>query len=151
MNRELLEKVEEWLRRNIGRFDFDDLDQILEKSARILEKVLSNETFSREIHKVRILIRMLSDYRKGEYEGLPWNTVAAIGVALLYILIPVDLIPDAIPVIGFTDDIAMLLFVWKMVMKDVKDYVRWKCSQDIVDSAFRELAISIFGEDVCSG
>ena len=145
----MLEKVEEWLRRNIGRFDFDDLDQILEKSARILEKVLSNETFSREIHKVRILIRMLSDYRRGEYEGLPWNTVAAIGVALLYILIPVDLIPDAIPVIGFTDDIAMLLFVWKMVTKDVKDYVRWKCSQDIVDSAFRELAISIFGEDIC--
>ena len=143
--------MEEWFRRNVGRFDFDDLDQILEKSARILEKVLSNETFSREIHKVRILIRMLSDYRKGDYKEVPWNTVAAIGVALLYILMPIDLIPDVIPIVGFTDDIAMLLFVWKMVMKDVKDYVRWKCSQDIVDSAFRELAISIFGEDVCSG
>ncbi len=145
----MLEKVEEWFRRRVGKFDFDDLDQILEKSARILEKVLSNETFSREIHRVRVLIRMLSDYRKGDYREVPWNTVAAIGVALLYILIPVDLIPDAIPVIGFTDDIAMLLFVWKMVSRDVEDYVRWKCSQDTVDNAFRELVMDIFGGDIC--
>ncbi len=149
MNRELLLKVEEWFRKNVGKFGIDDLDHILDKSARILEKVLSNETFSREIHRVRILVRMLDDYRSGHYGEVPWNTVAAIGVALLYILIPIDIIPDIIPVIGFTDDLAMLLFVWKMVMRDVREYVRWKCSQDTVDSAFRELAMRVFDEDLC--
>ncbi len=149
MNRELLLKVEEWFRKNVGKFGIDDLDHILDKSARILEKVLSNETFSREIHRVRILVRMLDDYRSGHYGEVPWNTVAAIGVALLYILIPIDIIPDIIPVIGFTDDLAMLLFVWKMVMRDVREYVRWKCSQDMVDSAFRELAMRVFDEDLC--
>ncbi len=145
----MLLKVEEWFRKNVGKFGIDDLDHILDKSARILEKVLSNETFSREIHRVRILVRMLDDYRSGHYGEVPWNTVAAIGVALLYILIPIDIIPDIIPVIGFTDDLAMLLFVWKMVMRDVREYVRWKCSQDTVDSAFRELAMRVFDEDLC--
>ncbi len=145
----MLLKVEEWFRRNVGKFDLDDLDQILEKSARILEKVLSSEAFSREIHRVRVLIRMLSDYRRGEYTEVPWNTVAAIGVALLYILMPVDIIPDVIPFIGLTDDAAMLLLVWKMVMRDVEEYVRWKCSQDTVDIAFRDMVVGIFGEDAC--
>ncbi len=151
MNRELFLKVEEWFRRSVVKFDFEDMDQVLDKSARIVEKVLSSDTLSREIHKVRILMRMLSDYRKGEYRQVPWNSVAAIGVALLYILIPLDLIPDVIPVVGFTDDLAMLLFVWKMILRDVEEYVSWKCSQDTVDSSFRELVLNIFGEKLCSG
>ncbi len=151
MNRELFLKVEEWFRRSVGKFDFEDMDQVLDKSARIVEKVLSSDALSREIHKVRILMRMLSDYRKGEYTQVPWNSVAAIGVALLYILIPIDIIPDVIPVVGFTDDLAMLLFVWKMILRDVEEYVRWKCSRDMVDSSFRELVLNIFGEELCSG
>ena len=39
--------------------------------------------------------------------------------ALGYLILPVDLIPDFIPVVGWTDDLAALLAVIKMV----KDYI----------------------------
>ncbi len=148
-NRELLIRVEKWFRENVGNIGIDDIDRVIEKSAAILGKISGNERFRKEVEKVRVLLRMLQDYRTGEYRGVPWHTIAAIGLALLYILLPLDLIPDVLPVIGLTDDIAMFFLVWKMVNEDVREYVRWKCGADTIDNDFRELISGIFGEEEC--
>lgn len=148
-NRELLIKVEKWFRENVGNIGIDDIDRVIEKSAQIVGKISGNEKFRKELEKARILLRMLQDYRSGEYRSVPWHTIAAIGLALLYILLPLDLIPDVLPIIGLTDDIAMFLLVWKMVGEDVKEYVKWRCGGETVDNDFRELASRIFGEEAC--
>ena len=39
------------------------------------------------------------------------------GIALLYFLWPVDLVPDIVPVIGFIDDIAVLFGALYLIFK----------------------------------
>ena len=46
-----------------------------------------------------------------------------VAVGLIYLLLPVDLIPDAIPVVGMIDD----AFVLKLIYDAVKDEIgNWK-------------------------
>ena len=39
--------------------------------------------------------------------------------ALGYMISPLDVVPDAIPIVGLTDDLAVLLYVLKMVWTDI--------------------------------
>ena len=53
--------------------------------------------------------------------------------ALGYLISPLDLIPDALPIAGLTDDLTVLLYVvkkvWGDVSDDVKDKAKSKLSQ----------------------
>jgi len=40
-------------------------------------------------------------------KGTPWTHKAVMGLALLYLVLPMDLIPD-MPLIGFLDDVGVL-------------------------------------------
>ena len=46
--------------------------------------------------------------------------------ALGYLISPLDIIPDAIPIAGLGDDLAVLLYVLKKVLGDVPESVREK-------------------------
>lgn len=46
--------------------------------------------------------------------------------ALGYLISPLDIIPDAIPIAGLSDDLAVLLYVVKKVWGEVPDSVREK-------------------------
>ena len=53
------------------------------------------------------------------------NKALIIG-ALGYMISPLDVIPDAIPIAGLTDDLAVLLFVLKKVWVDVDPEIQQK-------------------------
>lgn len=42
-----------------------------------------------------------------------------VGAALLYFLIPTDVIADWIPVIGYLDDLTATLFIWKILADEL--------------------------------
>jgi uncharacterized membrane protein YkvA (DUF1232 family) len=73
---------------------------------------------------------MIKDYFEGRYrEVLKWS-IAAMVFGLLYVLNPVDLLPDIIPAIGFMDDVAVLHIVRRLVEKDIEKYKEWKMKTD---------------------
>ena len=49
--------------------------------------------------------------------------------ALGYMISPIDVIPDAIPIAGLTDDMAVLIYVLKKVWVDVDPAVKDKAKQ----------------------
>ena len=53
------------------------------------------------------------------------NKAMIIG-ALGYMISPLDVIPDAIPIAGLTDDLAVLLFVLKKVWSDIDPEIQQK-------------------------
>jgi len=57
-----------------------------------------------------------------------------LAVGLLYILVPVDLISDTIPLFGWLDDLAIASFIialaLRLVPKEVMDRVKMKVSGD---------------------
>ena len=45
--------------------------------------------------------------RLGFDKNVPWETKTALGGGLLYIISPIDGIPDFIPVLGYVDDVIL--------------------------------------------
>ena len=70
--------------------------------------------------------QMVKDYVGGNYREVPFRTIAAIVSALAYVLFPVDVIPDFIPILGYLDDAAVLALCLKLVQGDVDDYRQWQ-------------------------
>jgi len=69
---------------------------------------------------------MVKSYVKKEYTEIPVGTLVAIISALLYFVSGLDLIPDAIPIVGFADDAAVIAFCLQKVGEDVQDYIKWR-------------------------
>jgi uncharacterized membrane protein YkvA (DUF1232 family) len=46
--------------------------------------------------------------------------------ALLYLISPIDISPDIIPLIGFVDDVAILVFAASLIKDDLEKYRAWK-------------------------
>jgi len=49
-----------------------------------------------------------------------------IGGGLLYFILPTDLIPDFIPVIGYLDDLAVLTTIMNMLNTEIREYRVWR-------------------------
>ncbi|MEN3039549.1 MAG: YkvA family protein [Candidatus Kryptonium sp.] len=102
-----------------------DVKMAVERSTELLKKVEAG-FLKKEFAKIQLLIMMLNDYVDGVYKEVPWHTIVAIVIIILYILNPLDLIPDFIPLLGQLDDLAVLYFGWRLICEDVKEYANWK-------------------------
>jgi len=77
------------------------------------------------LKNVRVLYALFKDNVNGKYK-LPPASVAMIGGGLLYFILPADLIPDFIPVIGYLDDLAVLTTIMNSLKNEIIDYRIWK-------------------------
>ena len=75
---------------------------------------------------VPILISLVRSYIKKEYTEIPLGSIIAVLSALLYVLAPVDAIPDSIPAAGLIDDALVINTCLKLVKSDVDEYVLWR-------------------------
>ena len=121
--------AEEALRNGAKKIKESDLRRVLEKRDEIENKFENNGPLGRFIEDLKLMFAIMGDYVTGEYREIPWYTIAAIAAALLYVLSPIDLIPDFIPVIGLTDDAAVVGACLLLVEKDLHTYRNWKESR----------------------
>jgi len=77
------------------------------------------------LKNVQVLYALFKDTVNGKYK-MPPASVAMIGGGLLYFILPADLIPDFIPVIGYLDDLAVLTTIMNSLQKEICDYHIWK-------------------------
>ena len=73
--------------------------------------------------------RLAKAYATGKYRQVPWRAMLIVLAAVIYFINPLDLIPDLIPVIGFTDDFAILLWVYNSIREEVDKFLEWEGSQ----------------------
>ena len=73
-----------------------------------------------------LLVRLLQAWRNGTYRGLSVRTLASMAAGLLYVLSPVDLVPDFIPGIGLIDDVAVLALLLHALAQDLAAFRAWE-------------------------
>ena len=103
-------------------------------SQKDLEKVMADAQTAEEkggklgdqIENFKLLWSLLKDYYNGTYRNVPWKFIAAIGFAVSYLISPIDVIPDFIPLVGFVDDAAVFGLVVKSFMSEIEEYKTWK-------------------------
>ena len=81
------------------------------------------------IDDIKLMISIIKDYINGSYKQLPEGSLIAIFGALIYLLSPIDFIPDFIPGVGYIDDAFVIALVLKQVHEDLQNYKIWKNAQ----------------------
>ena len=77
--------------------------------------------------KLVTMYELVDSYIRKEYTGIQPGTVITVLSALIYMLSPFDMIPDVIPVTGYTDDAAVIIHVLKSGAEmDLRKFREWK-------------------------
>jgi len=104
------------------------INRLLNTSKQKLSKMeLQEQDFKGILGTIRTFIRMLRAFRDGQYT-VPWTTIVLVVAALLYFVVPLDLLPDFIPVAGYIDDFTVILAVWRKIRNDVEAFRIWESS-----------------------
>ncbi len=114
------------LEEGAAELDEEKLQKTLSNRQRIVKMVTDNASLSPYISQVGTLFNLVQDYVKGEYREVPWWSLGSITTALLYILMPMDALPDLIPIAGYLDDAVVLKLCLDMVSKDSTKYLQFK-------------------------
>lgn len=78
--------------------------------------------------KLSVFSRIAAAYASGKYRDIPWKSILIVLAAIIYFLNPIDLIPDLIPVLGFTDDFSVLVWVYSTMSSEIDKFLTWERS-----------------------
>lgn len=79
--------------------------------------------------KIVLMYELAVAVVKGEYKGMPTSKTALIIGALAYLVLPLDLVPDYIPFVGWMDDVVVLTWVFTQCRSELERY-RKSCKDE---------------------
>lgn len=124
------EKIDEdYLKKGITKVKDDDIELAAKNQEEIEDKIVNANALKKYSELGKVMFGMIKDYRRGIYSNVPWFTMAAIGFALLYVLNPLDIMPDFIPGLGYVDDFAILTITLRFIETDLHKYLDWKLEE----------------------
>ncbi len=98
---------------------------------KISKIALAKEAFKHKglVSKFPVILRMVkSIFAKNGYRPQAKNVVVP-ALVLVYLISPLDFIPDWIPVIGVFDDLALLAFAIPMLIAEAEKFVEWEATK----------------------
>jgi uncharacterized membrane protein YkvA (DUF1232 family) len=76
------------------------------------------------------MLRLIRAYYQGDYRDVAESTLVVIIAAIIYVVNPLDLIPDAIPALGFLDDATVLTLAVRRTRQTLDDFMTWETAMD---------------------
>ena len=120
---------EEFVKEGAQKVTEKDVEKVVNKSEEIKKKFSGHGPLSRFIEDGKLLLSIVKDYWSGGYRQVPYGTIAASAFTLIYVLNPLDLVPDVLPVIGQVDDVAVVSACLLLLEHDLHKYKDWKLTQ----------------------
>lgn len=111
------------------KYGKEDFQKLLSKEEKIKRKSKSSR-LKKFANDICIYFEMLKDFFTGKYKEVPFGTIAAIIGSLLYVLLPIDLIPDFIPFVGLIDDAGIISLCINFTKYDLNKYKEYKGIKD---------------------
>ncbi|MBD3169246.1 MAG: DUF1232 domain-containing protein [candidate division Zixibacteria bacterium] len=119
----------EFVRKGAKGISDKDIEKVTQRADEIKKKVKSKGPLNRFIEDVKLLLDLIKDYWNGNYRKIPYWAIGAAAFTLLYILNPIDIIPDFIPVVGQIDDAAVVGVCMLLLEQELHDYKAWRDTQ----------------------
>ncbi|MBT2559400.1 DUF1232 domain-containing protein [Hymenobacter sp. ISL-91] len=97
-----------------------------EAANKLASKESGDNKFKQLFSVAYTLIRLVRNYVSGDYRQVETSTiVSGLGV-LLYVLSPIDVVPDFIPVVGFLDDLALISWFVGKFQGELNKFREWE-------------------------
>src|SRR5205085_12398045 len=77
----------------------------------------------------RTLVRLVVAYARGNYRDIPPDSLVVVVAGLIYVVSPLDLIPDFVPGVGYLDDAVVVGWVIKSVRQELDAFRAWELGQ----------------------
>ena len=103
-----------------------DPEKVAQEKDKILDKIKNASALSGLFDNIRTAYDMVSDSVTGKYKGVAKSTLALLAGGLAYLALPLDLVPDFIPVAGWVDDAAVLAWIFKRCADEFQKYKAFK-------------------------
>ena len=100
--------------------------RVTEKARRKQESARTARGLKRVVGELRTMLRLVRAWAKGEYSGVSKANLVLIVGAVVYFLMPTDLIPDFIAGLGFVDDAAVIAWVVGTVSDELAKFSAWR-------------------------
>ena len=114
-----------------------DIQTVAEGSDEINKRFSARGPLKRFIEDGKVLTALVRDWRAGKYRQALYGTIAAVVFGLLYVINPLDIVPDVLPFLGVLDDATVIGALLMLVERDLKKYRAWKENQFTVDDGQR--------------
>jgi uncharacterized membrane protein YkvA (DUF1232 family) len=115
-----------------ARFVIEDPAAVERFAEKAQEKARRNQGRLGAVRRdLETLIRMLRAWATGKYKGISVSNVIIIAGAVLYFLNPIDAIVDFLPIIGFTDDVAVITFAITRLKDEFNKFEDWEQTFDV--------------------
>ena len=105
--------------------DDERTNDLLDKEEEFVDK--------KGLSRVRRQLKLLWDYLRavvsGEYTDYSaWACTKAIA-GLLYVVSPLDLVPDFFPWVGWADDVVVVMYVCNLLHNELEKFAAWQDAQ----------------------
>jgi len=117
-----------FIEKGIETISNTDFETVFNKKDQLFTKI-NHPNWKKYKDKIILMFQMLKDVKQKKYPETPWKTIAAMVFTILYIINPLDLVPDFIPFLGYLDDISVFSFVLKLINDDLTEYKNWRTAE----------------------
>lgn len=93
--------------RLLGR-PFKVVTVLNEVADKLADRKSKDSKFQQLLDVMLTVVRLVRSYASGEYRQISTKTIISGLAVLLYVLSPIDIVPDFIPVVGFLDDLSLI-------------------------------------------
>lgn len=128
INRQTKNKAAEYLK------DTNKLKNLIRRAENKARNKEGDKGFVQETwESLKTMFELVKAYIKGDYRNIPYGSLLMIVGAILYFVMPLDAIPDAMVALGFTDDAAVIALTYRKVKKDIDKFVAWKQQHEVIN------------------
>ncbi|MCV9386890.1 YkvA family protein [Reichenbachiella ulvae] len=107
--------------------DNERFSRLMDTTSNKLQGIVNNNDKLKElVDKLSVFLRMVKAQFTGQYRELPWRTLLLVAGGMLYFVTPLDLIPDFLPALGFTDDLAIIFWIYNSIQEDIERFQSWE-------------------------
>jgi uncharacterized membrane protein YkvA (DUF1232 family) len=119
----ILEEIHpEFIESGAKTITHEDVGRLVQHADQVLAKFSKGGVLRRFAKQVGPMVSLVREHWEGTDRETPYWTVALITFTLAYVLKPIDIIPDTLPVIGQLDDAVVMGHALDMVEAEVEAY-----------------------------
>jgi len=107
---------------------YNDRGKIVDLLERTKKKLEGNKELRSLFDDIRVIMELIKDYTRGEYRELSKNSIILVIISLIYLVNPIDIIPDFL-LGGFVDDAAVIAYILKKITVELSAYKSWKSNR----------------------